>query len=106
MSVRLPNGHKERGWAPHRVCVLEGLRPLALASVGGAAVGEEDVVGGVEGDGVGEEGDGLVVVLGGEGLVACVFECGDLWRVSVVDSDEKDIRTSAMVVESVRTASR
>lgn len=60
--------------AAHLFCVCERALVVLLARLRRAAVRPQDVVLGVDGDCLGEEIDGLIVVLRGKGLVALVFQ--------------------------------
>jgi len=62
--------------------ILERLFIVLLGGVAGGAVGEEDVVGGVELDGLCEVIDGGGVVLGEEGLVSLGFVFFSLFVVA------------------------
>lgn len=68
-------------WRTHLIGVLERFCVLMTTCVCGAAVRIEDVVGRLERDGLCEELDGGVVLFGGEGFVALIFQ-----RISLGES--------------------
>ena len=65
------------------LCICESIVPMLLTSISGTSVGIQDMVLGIESNGLGEEIDGRVIVFGGEGLVALVLEGCGLLRMSL-----------------------